>query len=266
MNGKSTTALRIIQVSDCHVSADPQADYRGQNADHNLMSLLPAIRLWQPDLILVTGDVSEDGSAASYGRVSALLGMAGSPVLALPGNHDEVVTMKRYFPQGPWDGPFQFESRGWQVILLDSTERNRVSGVLSPENLARLKHCLQDSSSAFILVALHHQPVAVNAQWIDRFALEEPERFFRIIDAEKRIRAITWGHVHQDFRSSRGDIQLLGSPSTVANSLPDQERFTLDLEGPACRWLKCHRDGVIETGLIRAGQSSAAGSTSQRIR
>jgi len=38
----------------------------------------------------------------------------------------------------------------------------------------------------------------------------------------------------------------------VANSLPEKERFTLDLEGPACRWLECHADGEIETGLIRS--------------
>jgi hypothetical protein len=58
---------------------------------------------------------------------------------------------------------------------------------------------------------------------------------------------------------------LLGAPSTVANSLPQTRRFTLDLAGPACRWLELGVDGGVETGLLRPAQSST-GKTSQRIR
>jgi hypothetical protein len=29
------------------------------------------------------------------------------------------------------------------------------------------------------------------------------------------------------------------------------ERFTLDLGGPACRWLELGVDGSVETGLLR---------------
>ena len=82
MSRPSPHLLRIVQVSDCHVPRDPRTAYRGLNADRNLSSLLPAIRRWQPDLLLLTGDVSEDASAAAYGRVAALLSTAGAPVLA----------------------------------------------------------------------------------------------------------------------------------------------------------------------------------------
>ena len=84
--------LKIIQVSDCHVSADPGTDYRGQSADRNLLKLLPAMRAWDPDYVLVTGDVSEDGSAASYARVVVRLGTVGSPLLALPSSLTSPVT------------------------------------------------------------------------------------------------------------------------------------------------------------------------------
>jgi hypothetical protein len=46
-------------------------------------------------------------------------------------------------------------------------------------------------------------------------------------------------------------VLLLGSPSTVANSLPGKSEFTLDLSGPSCRWLVLATDGTIETGLLR---------------
>ena len=89
--------------------------------------------------------------------------------------------------------------------------------------------------------------------------------FLRFVDREPRVRCVLWGHVHQDFRAVRKGVHLLGGPSTVANSLPRTRKFSLDLEGPSCRWLELGADGGVETGLLRVDQSST-GRTSQRIR
>jgi Icc protein len=252
MTRPSPQLLRIIQVSDCHVARDPRATYRGQSADRNLASLMPAIRRWQPDLLLLTGDVSEDASAAAYGRVSAQLSTAGAQVLALPGNHDDPAVMRRYFPLGPWDGPRIYERRSWKLVLLDSTEPGRIAGAFSATELQDLERCLQDQAAGNIALALHHQPVPVDSLWIDRYALEDADRFWSLLERHPRIRCVAWGHVHQDFHTQRKNMELLGAPSTVANSLPRRESFTLDLGGPACRWLELHADGKIETGLLRA--------------
>ena len=248
----SPRLLRIIQVSDCHVPQDPATPYRGQNADRNLSSLLPVIRRWQPDLLLLTGDVSEDASAAAYGRVAAQLSTAGAPVLALPGNHDDPALMRRYFPQGPWEGPHVCAARNWRVVLLDSTEPGEVSGRFSAACLERLERDLRANASRFVLLALHHQPLAVGSLWIDRYALERAEAFWSVVDRYPQVRGVAWGHVHQDFDTQRGELRLLGAPSSVANSLPEREAFTLDLAGPACRWLELGAEGAIETGLLRA--------------
>ena len=86
----------------------------------------------------------------------------------------------------------------------------------------------------------------------DRYALEKSAALFIILDRDERIRCICWGHVHQDFQSEREGVLLLGSPSSVANSLPEKNKFTLDLAGPACRWLELHSSGKVETGCLRA--------------
>lgn len=245
------TDLRIVQLSDCHVSADRSARYRGLNAERNLASLLPAIRRWRPDLLLLTGDVSEDASAAAYGRVSAQLDSLGAPVLALPGNHDDPAVMRRYFPRGPWTAPLFHAARGWQLVLLDSTAPNRIDGVLSRTQLQALKTGLQRSTSAHVLIALHHQPAPVGSPWIDRYALDDPEWLFGLLDRDERVRVVVFGHVHQAVGLERNRVQLLGAPSSVANSLPACDRFTLDVGGPACRWLRLGAGGGIETGVLR---------------
>jgi Icc protein len=250
IEGVQSKPLKVLQVSDCHVSADPEAVYRTRNADRNVRSLLPAMRAWNPDVILLTGDVSEDASPAAYSRVADMLGEIDAPLLALPGNHDDPRIMQNHFRQGPWDGPFVQEAGSWLLALMDSTVRGRVSGCIQQQDLDRLDAQLDASSADFVLVALHHQPVPVNAPWIDRYALENPDVFFKGLDRDLRIRCITWGHIHHDFRSKRKGADLLGAPSAAANSLPETERFTLDPAGPACRWLELHEDGRVETGLL----------------
>lgn len=252
MNAGPLTNLKLVQVSDCHVSADPGAEYRGLNAARSLERLLPAIRAFQPDLLLLTGDVSEDGSPASYGRVSALLCSVGAPVLALPGNHDDPAMMQRYFPDGPWQGPLFRSARGWQLVLLDSTGRGEIGGVFTDSHLRGLEQGLARCASDHLLVALHHQPVEVGSPWIDKYALRDPGPFLDLLSKDARVRCVAWGHVHQDYSGELGGMKLLGSPSTVANGLPGREKFTLDVSGPACRWLVLDREGGVETGLIRA--------------
>jgi Icc protein len=250
MNSVQRSSIRIAQISDCHVAADPDALYRGQNADENLARIVHAVRQWQPQLVMVTGDVSEDGSRESYKRTSSLLGRIGAPVMALPGNHDDAVLMSRYFPAGPWDGPYEKEAGDWQLVLLDSTMSGQVSGAFSPRELQQLQQTLSGSDKLYRLLALHHQPVPVGAAWIDRYRLESPQQFLRVVDQTAGTRCIAWGHVHHDFRLERKDCLLFGAPSSVANSLPGTERFTLDPSGPSCRWLELSAVGGVDTGIL----------------
>jgi len=252
--GDSAT-LRIIQLSDCHVSADPDALYRGQSADANFQKVLHLAGQWNPALVLLSGDVSEDGSRESYERISGLLARTGVPVLALPGNHDDAEVMSRYFPLGAWDGPHVMEIENWQLVLLDSTEPGRISGSFSATYLEQIRASLHDNGGRHTLVALHHQPVEVGAPWIDRYMLESQARFFEVIDQSPQVRCIIWGHVHHDFQVQRKGVTLLGAPSTVANSIPGAEHFTLDPAGPACRWLELSARGEVNTGLLYSSPS-----------
>jgi len=245
--------LRVIQVSDCHVASNPDADYRGQNAEQNLAAVLAAVATWQPDLILLSGDVSEDASKASYQRVSERLARVNAPVVALPGNHDDPSVMRPYFPDGPWQGPRVTARGNWRLILLDSTERRQISGSLDASSLGWLEDELRSNPECHHLVALHHQPVEVGAPWIDKYRLNSPEPFLQLVDQASSVRCVAWGHIHHGFESSRGGVEFLGAPSTAANSLPGTGRFTLDAAGPACRWLKLFPDGRLETGLLFAG-------------
>jgi Icc protein len=254
MNAGVSGPVRLVQLSDCHVPSDPAATYRGLDAGGALERLLVAVRSYSPDLVLLTGDVSEDAGDVSYDRVARSLAGLETPVLALPGNHDDPAVMQRYFPQGPWRGPAFYPLGDWLLVLLDSTVPGRIDGALSRATVSALEQGLADSAAAHVLVALHHQPLPVASPWIDKYALEtdQAERLLALLEGDGRARCVTWGHVHQDFRAERGGMLLLGTPSTVANGVPGRAKFTLDENGPACRWLVLGTDGSVETGLVRA--------------
>ena len=244
-------SVKIIQISDCHLPADPATPYRGENADANLSAVWQKAMAWGPDLVLLTGDLSEDASEASYERLGALL-QADLPFLAIPGNHDEPELIRRLFPDGPWEGPFIREAGTWGIILADSTVRGRVSGRFTAEGLEELRAAMAGNEMDHLLVALHHQPVPVDAPWIDRYPLEDAGAFLHVIDAEPRVRCVIWGHIHHHFAVDRGGVLMLGAPSTAANSLPRSARFELDPAGPACRSLVLSSEGTVAYGQLYA--------------
>jgi Icc protein len=114
-----------------------------------------------------------------------------------------------------------------------------------------LERRLQKAPDMHTLVCLHHQPVPMGSRWLDTMALDNPEAFFAIIDRHPQVRAIVWGHVHQELASRRDDVLLLSTPSTCIQFLPRSDDFAVDMAAPGFRWLDLHPDGSIETGVER---------------
>ena len=175
MATSSKNILRVIQISDCHLSELPHTLYRGEDGEGHLHHLIDRVIEWQPDLLLATGDLSEDASKASYSRLAACLDSIDAPVLALPGNHDDPAVMQHFFPDGPWNGPLVTDFDSWRFILLNSKKPCGIEGTLSSAMLDGLSCALEARPDTPALVALHHQPVLVGAHWIDRYALQQPQ-------------------------------------------------------------------------------------------
>jgi len=243
--------LKIAQLSDCHLPEDPATPYRQQNADANLDKVWQKALAWGPDIVLLTGDLSEDASKASYERLGKRF-RTKVPILTLPGNHDDPELMRAQFPNGPWEGPLVWEQEDWGLVLTDSTRPRAVEGHFSDEALERLREVLSSCSKEHLLVALHHQPVPVDAPWIDKYRLVEPGAFLQVIDSEPRVRCVVWGHIHHHFAADRNGVLMLGAPSTAANSVPRGDRFKLDPAGPACRRMELCDDGSVAYGQLFA--------------
>lgn len=239
-----TAACRLVQVSDCHLPADPATPYRGSNADAGLAALAPAVAAFGPDRVVLTGDLSEDASAASYARIVEWSRAFGCPVAWIPGNHDNRSVMAPIFAAAGFDAGPMIDAGPWQLVLLDSAVVDQPAGTLDDQRLAPLDG-LDRSRPAGVFV--HHQPLPMGAAWIDKVPLNDPQRLLDRLPAQ--VRFVAFGHVHQRFRGERNGVEFLACPSTAANSLPATPRFTAGETTPLARWFVLDEQGF-RTGYL----------------
>jgi len=102
-----------------------------------------------------------------------------------------------------------------------------------------------------VLVMMHHQPVLIGSKWIDQYILRNADAFFAVIDRFPNVRAIVWGHVHQEFSGQRNGVALIATPSTCVQFKPLCDEFTVDTLMPGYRWFDLNDDGTFNTGIER---------------
>ncbi|MGD2075614.1 MAG: 3',5'-cyclic-AMP phosphodiesterase [Gammaproteobacteria bacterium] len=244
--------LRIAQITDTHLYADPAGRLLGLNTRRCLEAVIElALQGPRIDLVVASGDLSHDGTPEAYRRLRRCFARAGVPVYCLPGNHDDPATLHQQLNQDDFHSIPELRCGGWQLVFLDSTLAGSEGGHLAAAELTRLDRTLGERSEAPALVWLHHQPVDIGSRWMDTMKVDNPAPFFEILDRHPQVRAVIWGHVHQVFDERRGDVRLLATPSTCVQFLPASETFAVDLIPPGYRWLELRPDGTFTTGIER---------------
>lgn len=245
--------VRIIQITDPHLHAHPEGTLLGLNTEYSLSIVLEHIRQasLQADFILATGDITQDGSVAACTRFLTLLQQyLPIPCYWLPGNHDNPLHMAQALNQAHW-GQQVIDAGCWQIILLSTHVTGRVYGELSLFELELLYRQLHDHPHKPTLIAFHHHPVAMGSEWLDAHAIRNADAFFRVIDPFPQVRAVLWGHVHQEFSLQRQGVWLWATMSTCVQFHPQQQDFGIDTQGPGYRVLDLHADGRIDTWVSR---------------
>lgn len=246
-------AVKVLQFSDMHLFAEPGNTLLGLDTQRSFLEVLYRARAthWPADLILLTGDLAQDGSRKAYRRLRQQLADLPAPVYRLPGNHDDPAAMDEILNGENVHTARIIESGNWQILLLDSTAPNRVEGHLDAAELAALDRCLTEHPDRHALICLHHPPVPVGSRWIDELGLTNAADFFAVVDRHPHVRAILWGHIHQEFDVVRNGVRLLSAPSTCFQFRPGADDFTLDARPPGYRWLVLHAEGLVTTGVCR---------------
>ncbi|OEY66604.1 3',5'-cyclic-AMP phosphodiesterase [Marinobacter sp. X15-166B] len=245
-------AIQVLQLTDPHLMAAADATLLGVNTRDSLDAVIAAVKAEpvQPDLILVTGDLTQDASPAAYQALADKLAEFDCPSHWIPGNHDNADVLKAV--AGPLASHKHLLREDWQIVLLDSSQRGNVAGWLADEELAFLDHTLQQHAEQPALIALHHHPVDIASGWMDGIGLHNREAFWAVIDRHPQVRAVVWGHIHQTLDQYRGKVRLLATPSTCIQFEAGSDTFSVEERAPGYRWLTLLPSGELITEVKRA--------------
>lgn len=256
MPGAPLTAVEdsilLVQLTDSHLFAEADGKLLGMNTCDSLERVVELAISEQPriDLILATGDLSQDGSVASYQRFRRVAERIEAPGRWCPGNHDELAAMREACRGSALMEPV-LEIGGWRVVMLDTLVAGSVFGMLRGDQLELLDRALSEAPNSHHLICLHHHPVSIGSRWMDTIGLRNPEALFDVLDRHSNVRALLWGHIHQEFDHWRNGVRLLASPSTGVQFAPQSEDFQVDSVAPGYRWLRLYADGKLETAVSR---------------
>lgn len=245
--------LRVVQLSDCHLFGSTEGKLLGLNTESSLLHVLHLVAREQPriDVILATGDLSQDGSPESYRRFQGHLKQFQAPSYWLQGNHDLTDPMVNTLGGHSHLSPCLVTLGNWRIIMLNSSVEHEVPGYFQPTELAFLDSALQQTAGHPVLVCLHHHPLPMGCDWLDNQVVKNATEFWSIMDRFDHVRAILWGHVHQESDTRRGDVRLMSVPSTCVQFKPQSRNFAIDDVAPGYRWLDLYPDGRLETGVSR---------------
>lgn len=253
-NIDQTAPLLVAQISDLHLFADERQDLLGWNTWASWEAILEHLEMAQalPDLILLTGDLSQDETEGAYRRLAHRLTPLGIPTYWLPGNHDHVPTMQRTLNTPPIYADKVIERGGWKFLLLSTNVPGQVYGALSGDSLKWLDSSLtQTPVHQPVVIALHHPPFLVGSPWLDKSGLQNTSALLDILDRHPQVRLVLFGHIHQEFEHQRRGVSYLSTPSTCIQFMPQSTNFALDDARPGFRMIQLYPDGRFETLIHR---------------
>jgi len=243
---------RIIQMTDTHIGANESFIFNGVSTLTSLSRVVGMIlEQEQPDVVLVTGDLVHDPVPAAYSILMEQLVRLEVPVCCLPGNHDDPVLMEKILNSNNVCTDKKIRINDWVILMLNSYLSGSHGGGLADTELQFLEQQLTAHLQQSILIAVHHHPVRIYSPWMDAIMLKNPDKFFSVIDRFTSVKAVIWGHIHQQFEVQRAGVELWGCPSTCAQFKPETLALEHDTLTAGYRHLELADKGGILSKVIR---------------
>jgi len=217
----TSETLLIAQITDLHIGFDPDDpdELNRRRLDRTLRTLVEMRP--RPDVLLVTGDLAEEGDdEVSYRRLAGALADLPFPWYPAMGNHDGREAFRRVFPDAPAaeDGfvHYSLDHLPLRIVVLDTLEDGRHGGGFCETRAAWLAARLDEAPERPTLVVLHHPPIDTGLSWMT----ENPDaawvgRLRAVVERHDNIVAMIAGHLHRPVIARWAGTTLAVCPSTA---------------------------------------------------
>jgi len=214
---------RIAQISDLHVQTPGTLAYGVvdtnslvETAIAHLNQLSP-----QPDVVVASGDLVQQGTPANYRHLRAILTHLRAPIYLMPGNHDHQENLRQvfadhlYLPGSTDHLSYVVDDDPIRLIMLDNTLPDQKGGGLDSDRLAWLESQLVSAPEAPTLIFMHHPPFSTGISWMDRRRPEGSAALAALIARHPQVERVSCGHLHRSiYRRWAGTIAS-SQPSLV---------------------------------------------------
>ncbi len=252
----SDRPVLLVQLSDSHLFAEEDGKLLGMDTCDSLAKVIERVQAEQPqiDLILASGDLSQDGSAGLLPALSPTSARQLERADALVPRQSRRAASHAAGLRRQRSAANRSSDLGhWRIILLDSSIPGAVPG-LSGRRPAAAAGAGPERSAANATIwcasTITRCPSAAPG-W-SRSACATRTPCSPCWSAIRRLRALLWGHVHQEFdqharwHAPAGLALDLRAVRSGQRGVPGGQRGArLSLAAPACRTVE------LETGVSR---------------
>lgn len=198
--------LLICQLTDFHVCPIGRASNRMAETNMLTERALRAVAAFvpRPDVLLITGDLAENGLATEYSLIADMLRRhIKIPVYVIPGNHDRRNSFRAglsHFPGVTTDPEFVhyvIDDFPVRIVMLDTVVPDAAHGELCASRLTYLDRILEAAPHRPTLIGMHHPPFACGIAGLDAINLRNAKAFASVIERHPQVRRIISGHNHR---------------------------------------------------------------------
>ncbi len=210
--------MLIAQLTDLHLGFEPDnpSEFNRQRLDAALAWL--ARQSVQPDMLFLTGDLTDRGDVASYERLREAIAACGFPVHLCTGNHDDRAALRQVFPEVPEaDGFIQYvvDTDAVRFIILDTLDDGHHGGAFCATRATWLRARLAEVPGQPVMIVLHHPPIDTGIGWMTAGEDEPWVQALHAAIGERANVTMICGHIHRAIATSWHGRMLMVSPSTA---------------------------------------------------
>lgn len=200
--------MRIVQISDLHVGS--------QFLPEKFDVLADEISELNPDVVIVTGDLTNEGLVREYEMCKNLLdGLYARKLITLSGNHDYRNTgyllFKKFFPSEAVN-----ELDDDTVLVTVGTARpDRNEGEVGHRQNIWLEQTMKEYADYIKIVAMHHHLIAIPDTGSDQLTVVDAGDVLRTV-LNTGVDVVLCGHKHRPWMWNLGALTVLNAGTATS--------------------------------------------------
>jgi 3',5'-cyclic-AMP phosphodiesterase len=187
----------LAQISDVHIGGPTPGS--GERFSEAIAAINEMSR--QPDLVVVTGDLTQSGAAGEWDEFFERVSRLRAPWEVIRGNHDDAL--------GQAAGHRSRELDDLHLVLLDTATEEFAAG-----DAQWLDADLSAHAERRTVVAIHHPPFETGIWWMDCVGMRGADVLESVVRRHPQVCHVMSGHVHRPITTTWGGCLVTVCPST----------------------------------------------------